>query len=317
MKNTALMVLLAASTLHAFAADNYPTRPLRLIVPYGAGGNADILGRIVGARLADVLGQPVIIDNRPGASGLLGSEMVARAAPDGHTLLWVANGHATNPIVIKKMPFDSLKDLASISLTSSTPMLLVVSNSLPADNMKTLIAYAKTRPGQINYATSGNGSPNNLAGELLNVMAGISLTHVAYKTTPQATTDVIAGHVQSAMASLTSVLPHVRTGRLKALGTTGPQRSTLAPDVPAIAETVAGYQANIWNGLIAPGTTPRAIITRLNQVVVQQLRLPEVRERYATLGAEVLTSTPQEFDAFIRGEMVKWEKVMKWGQTRL
>ena len=311
MKNTALMVLLAASTLHAFAADNYPTRPLRLIVPYGAGGNADILGRIVGARLADVLGQPVIIDNRPGASGLLGSEMVARAAPDGHTLLWVANGHATNPIVIKKMPFDSLKDLASISLTSSTPMLLVVSNSLPADNMKTLIAYAKTRPGQINYATSGNGSPNNLAGELLNVMAGISLTHVAYKTTPQATTDVIAGHVQSAMASLTSVLPHVRTGRLKALGTTGPQRSTLAPDVPAIAETVAGYQANIWNGLIAPGTTPRAIITRLNQVVVQQLRLPEVRERYATLGAEVLTSTPQEFDAFIRGEMVKWEKVIK------
>ena len=311
MKNTALMVLLAASTLHAFAADNYPTRPIRLIVPYGAGGNADILGRIVGARLADVLGQPVIIDNRPGASGLLGSEMVARAAPDGHTLLWVANGHATNPIVIQKMPFDSLKDLASISLTSSTPMLLVVSNSLPADNMKTLIVYAKTRPGQINYATSGNGSPNNLAGELLNVMAGISLTHVAYKTTPQATTDVIAGHVQSAMASLTSVLPHVRAGRLKALGTTGPQRSTLAPDVPAIAETVAGYQANIWNGLIAPGTTPRAIITRLNQVVVQQLRLPEVRERYATLGAEVLTSTPQEFDAFIRGEMVKWEKVIK------
>ena len=311
MKNTALMVLIAASTLHAFAADNYPTRPIRLIVPYGAGGNADILGRIVGARLADVLGQPVIIDNRPGASGLLGSEMVARAAPDGHTLLWVANGHATNPIVIQKMPFDSLKDLASISLTSSTPMLLVVSNSLPADNMKTLIAYAKTRPGQINYATSGNGSPNNLAGELLNVMAGISLTHVAYKTTPQATTDVIAGHVQSAMASLTSVLPHVRAGRLKALGTTGPQRSTLAPDVPAIAETVAGYQANIWNGLIAPGTTPRAIITRLNQVVVQQLRLPEVRERYATLGAEVLTSTPQEFDAFIRGEMVKWEKVIK------
>ena len=311
MKNTALMVLLAVSALRAFAADTYPTRPIRLIVPYGAGGNADILGRIVGARLADVLGQPVIIDNRPGASGLLGSEMVARAAPDGHTLLWVANGHATNPIVIKKMPFDSLKDLASISLTSSTPMLLVVSNSLPADNMKTLIVYAKTRPGQINYATSGNGSPNNLAGELLNVMAGISLTHVAYKTTPQATTDVIAGHVQSAMASLTSVLPHVRAGRLKALGTTGPQRSTLAPDVPAIAETVAGYQANIWNGLIVPGTTPHAIITRLNQAVVQQLRLPEVRERYATLGAEVLTSTPQEFDAFIRGEMVKWEKVIK------
>ena len=310
MRLIALILVLAASTMSALAADPYPARPIRLIVPYGAGGNADILGRIVGARLADVLGQPVIIDNRPGASGLLGSEMVARAVPDGHTLLWVANGHATNPIVIQKMPFDSLKDLASISLTSSTPMLLVTYNGLPADNMKSFIAYAKTRPGQINYATSGNGSPNNLAGELLNLMAGIALTHVAYKSTPQATTDVIGGHVQSAMASLTSVMPHVRSGKLKALGTTGPQRSTLAPDVPAIAETVAGYQANIWNGLIAPGATPRAIITRLNQTVVQQLKLPDLRERYAALGAEVLTSTPEAFDAFIRGEMVKWEKVI-------
>ena len=311
MKHTLCLIWLTASTLPALAADTYPTRPIRLIVPYGAGGNADILGRLVGARLAEALGQPVIIDNRPGASGLLGSELVVRAAPDGHTLLWIANGHATNPIVVKKMPFDTAKDLASISLTSSTPMLLVVSNSLPADNMKALIAYAKTRPGQINYATSGNGSPNNLAGELLNLMAGISLTHVAYKSTPQATTDVIGGHVQSAVASLTSVLPHVRSGKLKALGTTGPQRSTLAPDVPAIAETVAGYQANIWNGLIAPGATPRAIIERLNQTVVQQLKSAEVRDRYAALGAEVLTSTPQEFDAFIRNEMFKWEKVIK------
>ncbi len=311
MQPFALVFAVAAVTLPALAADNYPTRPIRLIVPYGAGGNADILGRIVGARLAEALGQPVIIDNRPGASGLLGSEIVARSAPDGHTLLWVANGHATNPVVIKKMPFDPLKDLASVSLTSSTPMLLVTHNGLPADNMKGFIAHAKSRPGQINYATSGNGSPNNLAGELLNLMAGIALTHVAYKTTPQATTDTIAGHVQSAMASLTSVLPHVRSGKLKALGTTGPQRSTLAPEVPAIGETVPGYQANIWNGLIVPGATPRAIVTRLNQILVQQLKLPDMRERYATLGAEVLTSTPEEFDAFIRGEMAKWEKVIK------
>ena len=324
MNYSACTVLLAACVLPAAfstsAADiastssgqAYPTRPIRLIVPYGPGGNADILARMVGARLADVLGQPVIIDNRPGASGLLGSEMVARAAaPDGHTLLWVANGHATNPSVVKKMPFDTAKDLASISLASSTPMLLVTYNGLPADNMKALIAYAKTRPGQINYASSGNGSPNNFAGELLNLMTGMKLVHVAYKSTPQATTDVIGGHVQSAMASLTSVLPHVRSGKLKALGTTSAQRSTLAPEVPAIAETVPGYQANIWNGLIAPGATPRAIIERLNQVVVQQLKLPDLRERYAAIGAEVLTSTPQEFDAFIRSEMLKWEKVIK------
>jgi tripartite-type tricarboxylate transporter receptor subunit TctC len=311
MKSVVFLFVLAACASPTFAADTYPARPIRLIVPYGAGGNADILSRLVGARLADVLGQAVVIDNRPGASGLLGSEMAARAVPDGHTLLWVANGHATNPVFMKKMPFDSLKDLASVSLTSSTPMLLVVSKSLPADSMRALIAFAKTRPGQIDYATSGNGSPNNLAGELLNLMAGISLTHISYKSTPQATTDVIAGHVHSAMASLTSVLPHVRAGKLRALGTTGPQRSALAPDVPAIAETLAGYQANIWNGLIVPGATPRAIVERLNQVVVQQLKLPEVRERFATLGAEVLSSTPQEFDAFIRAELIKWEKVIR------
>ena len=311
MKLSALTAILVASASLSFAADNYPTRPIRLIIPYGAGGNADILGRLVGGRIAEVLGQPVIIDNRPGASGLLGSEIVARAAPDGYTLLWVANGHATNPVFLKKMPFDTAKDLASISLTSSTPMLLVVSNSLPADNMKALIALAKTRPGQINYATSSNGSPNHLAGELLNLMAGISLTHVAYKSTPQATTDVIGGHVHSAMASITSVLPHVRAGKLKALGTTGAQRSTLAPDVPAVAETVPGYQTIIWNGLIAPGATPRTVITRLHQVVVQQLKVPEMRERYAALGAEVLSSTPEAFDDFIRTEMTKWEKVLK------
>ncbi len=308
----ALSLMCAAGA--AWSAENYPaypTRPIRLVVPCGAGGNADILGRIAGARLAEVLGQPVIIDNRPGASGLLGSELVARAAPDGHTLLWVANGHATNPSVIKKMPFDTAKDLASVSLASSTPMLLVTYIGLPAHNMKSFIAYAKTRPGQINYATSGNGSPNNLAGELLNLMAGIKLTHVAYKSTPQATTDTIAGHVQSAMASLTSVLPQVRAGKIKALGTTGPQRSTLAPEVPAIAETVPGYQANIWNGLVITGGTPKAIIARLNQIIVQQFKLPEIRERVATLGAEVRTSTPEEFDAFIRSEMAKWDKVIR------
>lgn len=305
-----LILLFCAAPV--FAADAYPTRPIRLIVPYGVGGNADILGRIVGARMAEALGQPVVIDNRPGASGLLGSDIVARSsAPDGHTLLWVANGHATNPAIVRKMPFDTAKDLASISLASSTPMIVVAYNGLPADNMKALIAYAKTRPGQINYATSGNGSPNHFAGELLNLMAGIKLTHVAYKSTPQATTDVIGGHVQSAMASLTSTLPHVRSGKLKALGGTGAQRSPLAPDIPAIAETVPGYQANIWNGLIAPGATPRAIIERLNQVVVRHLQSAELKDRFAAIGAEVLTSSPGEFDAFIRAEMIKWEKVIQ------
>jgi tripartite-type tricarboxylate transporter receptor subunit TctC len=212
--------------------------------------------------------------------------------------------------MVKKMPFDPIKDLASISLTSSTPMLLVVTNTLPADNMKGLIAYAKARPAQINYATSGNGSPNNLAGELLNSMAGIKLTHVAYKSTPQATVDVIGGHMHSAMASLTSVLPHVRAGKLRAIGTTGAKRSTLAPEVPAIAETLPGYSAEIWNGLLAPAATPRAIIQRLNEVTVAALKSAEMRERYAAIGAEVRYSTPQEFDTFTRAEMVKWDKLL-------
>ena len=308
----ALVTTAAADAIAATPITAYPARPIRLVVPYGAGGNADILGRMVGGKIAEALGQSVVIDNRPGASGLMGSEIVARnSAPDGYTLLWVANGHATNPGVVKKMPFDTMKDLASISLTSSTPMLLVAHNGLPADNMKALIAYVKTRPGQINYATSSNGSPNNLAGELLNHMAGIKLTHIAYKSTPQATTDVIGGHVQSAMASLTSVLPHVRANKLKALGTTGAKRSALAPDVPAIAETVPGYQAEIWNGLLAPGATPRAIINRLNDVTVAALKSADMRERYAAIGAEVRSSTPEEFDAFTRSEMNKWDKILK------
>lgn len=311
MKTFAVAVVLAGVSA-TISAQPYPSRPIRLLVPYGAGGNADILARIVGGKIAEALGQSVVIDNRPGASGLLGSEIVARnTAPDGYTLLWVANGHATNPSVVKKMPFDTLKDLASISLTSSTPMLLVAHNGLPADSIKTLIAYAKTKPGAINYATSGNGSPNNLAGELFNAMAGVKLMHVAYKSTPQATVDVIGGHVHTAMASLTSVLPHVRAQKLKALGTTGAKRSTLAPDVPAIAETLPGYQAEIWNGLLAPGATPKAIITRLNEVTVAALKSAELRERYATIGAEVRSSTPQEFDAFTRAEMARWDKILK------
>jgi tripartite-type tricarboxylate transporter receptor subunit TctC len=212
---------------------------------------------------------------------------------------------------MKKMPFDPVKDLTSVGLVSSTPMLLVAANSLPVDGIQSLIGHAKARPGEINYATSGNGSPNNLAGELFKLMAGVSLTHVAYKSTPQATTDVIAGHMHLAMASLTSVLPHVRAGKLKALGTTSPKRSSLAPEVPAIAETVKGYQADIWNGLIAPGATPRAIVERLNRETVQQLKLPEVRERFTKLGAEIHTSTPREFDDFIRSELAKWEKVIR------
>ncbi|MSP97603.1 MAG: tripartite tricarboxylate transporter substrate binding protein [Betaproteobacteria bacterium] len=296
----------------ANAADTFPARPMRLIVPYAPGGNADILGRIIGQRLAEALGQPVVIDNRPGANSIIGTELVARSAPDGHTLLLIAVGHATNVSLMRKLPYDTLRDLAPITLSGATPIVLVVSVGFPADSIKSLIAYAQTRPGQIDFASSGNGSPAHMAGALLNMMAGITLNHVPYKGTAQATTDVIAGHIQSALPSLTSVLPHIRSGKLKALGITGAQRSPLAPDLPTIAEAgVPGYQANIWNGLLAAGATPKPLIARLNRELVRQLNLPETRERYAGLGAEVLTSTPEEFDAFIRAEITKWAQVIK------
>ena len=312
MKTIALILMFTTSALPGFAADGYPSRPIRFIVPYAAGGNADIMGRLIGQRLADALAQSVIIDNRPGASSIIGSEIVARAAPDGHTLLFIANSHASNPAINKNLPYDTLKDFAPISLTGSTPMALVATNNLSADTLKHFIALAKTRPGQINYATASIGGPGHLAGVLLGMMADFNFTHVPYKATSQATTDVIAGHIQSALPSLTSVLPHVRAGRLKALGITSAKRSLLAPEIPTIAESgVPGYEALIWNGLIAPGATPKNVIARLNQEILRIINTPETRVRYTALGADALTSTPREFDAFIRTEMMKWEKVIK------
>lgn len=308
----AAIIAVTAQTAQAATTERFPNRPIRLIVPYAPGGNADIMGRTVGARLAEGFGQPVIIDNRPGANSIIGSELAARAAPDGHTLLFVAVGHATNLSMTRKLPYDTLKDFAPISLTGSTPIIFVAFNALPADSLKSFIALAKSRPGQINFASSGAGSPAHMAGALLNMMAGIDLTHVPYKGTAQATTDVIAGHIQTALPSLTSVLPHVRSGKLKALGVTGAQRSPLAPDLPTIAEGgVPGYEASIWNGMLTASATPKAIVARLHEEIVKQLKRPETRDHYTSLGADVLTSTPEEFDKFIRSEIAKWAKVIK------
>jgi len=312
---TILVAAIAATAAFAAgAADVYPSRPIRLITPYAPGGNGDIMARIVGQRLAEGLRQPVIIDNRPGANGIIGTELVVRSAPDGYTLLIVAVGHALNPSMEKKLPYDTLKDLAPIGLTGTTPIVFVVSMGLPVDSIKAAIAYARAHPGEIDYGTSGIGSSPHLAGALFALMAGIKLTHVPYKGTAQAITDVMAGHIRAAMAGLSGVLPHIHSGKLKALGITAPQRSSLAPEIPTIAEGgVAGYQANIWNGLLAAAATPGPVVMQLNRELVRQLKLPETRERYAGVGADVLSSSPEEFDAFIRSEIAKWEKVVKAG----
>jgi tripartite-type tricarboxylate transporter receptor subunit TctC len=301
----------------AYSAD-YPSRPVRLIVPYAAGGNADIVGRLVGQRLAESLGQAVVIDNRGGANSIIGTAVAAKSPPDGHTILIVAPAIATNPSMVKELPYDALRDLAPISLVGSTPIILVAHPSLPARTLKELIALARARPGQLNFASSGHGSPANLAGALMNLMAGIHLVHVTYKGTAQATSDVIAGHMHLGFPSMTSVLPHVKAGKLKAIGITGLKRSQLAPDIPTVAEGgLPGYQASIWNGLLAPAGTPKPIIARLHAEMVKGLGSPETRARFAGLGSEVETSSPGEFRAFIESETTKWARVIKESGIRV
>ena len=320
----ALAVLPFACCLSGISAPNdavaqaFPGRPVRLIVPYAPGGNADIMARLLAQRLGDNLRQQVVVDNRPGASGVIGTELAVKSAPDGQTLVLVASSFATNPALIRDLPYDTQRDLAPVSLVGSTPLILAAFPGLPAATVKELLALAKAKPGQLNYASSGNGSPANLAGALLNYMTGANIVHVTYKGTAQATTDVLGGHVQLAYPSMTAALPYVRSGKLKALGMTGLQRSPLAPEVPTVAEAgVAGYQASIWNGVLAPAATPPAIVARLHAELVRVLSSAETRERFAAMGAEAAHSTPDEFRAFTAAEQTKWAKVIRESGIRV
>ena len=294
------------------AVADFFTHPLRLIVPYAPGGNADIMARLVAQRLAENIRQQVVVDNRPGASGIIGTELTVKAAADGYTLVLVASSLATNPAIVTALPYDTQRDLAPISMVGSTPLILAAFPGLPATTVKELLALAKAKPGQLNYASSGSGSPANLAGALLNFMTGANIVHVAYKGTAQATTDVLGGHVQMSYPSMTAALPYVRSGKLKALGMTGAKRSALAPDVPTVAEAgVPGYQASIWNGVLAPAATPKTIIARLHAEFVRVLNAPDTRERFAAMGADATHSTPDEFRAFVLAEQDKWAKVIR------
>ena len=313
----AFACVFAGACVHAAAID-FPSHPLRLIVPYGPGGNADIMARLIAQHLGENIGHQVVVDNRPGASGILGTDLAAKAAPDGYTVVLVASSLSTNPSLFKQMPYDTLRDLAPISMVGSTPLILAAYPGLPAGTVRDLIALAKARPGQLNYATSGNGSPANLAGALLNLMTGVNIVHVAYKSTAQATTDVLGGHVQMSFPSMTAALPHVKSGKLKALGMTGLKRSPLAPDVPTVSESgVAGYQASIWNGILAPSATPQPLIARLNAELVRVLTSAETRERFAAAGADIAHSTPEAFRAFVVAEQIKWEKVIRESGIRV
>jgi tripartite-type tricarboxylate transporter receptor subunit TctC len=306
----ALALCMNAANVHAQTPAAYPQRPMRIVIPFAPGGNADIMARVVGQKLSERLGQQVIIDNRGGANSIIGTEIAAKAPADGYTLVFISNLFATNVVFAGKLPYDAIKDFAPLSLTASTPLLLVVNNGLPVKSVKELIALAKSRPGALNYGSSGNGATANLAGELFNYMAGVNIVHVPYKGTAQATTDLIGGQMQVGYPSISSVLPHVRVGKLRALGMTGAQRSALAPDVPTVAESgVPGYEASIWTGVAAPAGMPKAIIERLNRDIIALVRAPETLERLAALGSDPLTSTPGEFAVLIKADIARWAKL--------
>ena len=294
------------------AAQNYPTRAVRLVVPSSPGGGTDISARILAPQLTQFLGQQVVVENRPGAGTMIGGEAVARAAPDGYTLLMGISTLAINPAMYKKVPYDALKDLAPISQAVALSNVLVVHPSLPAKSVKEFIALVKPRPGQINFASAGVGTSPHLSMELFLVMTGLKMLHVPYKGSGPGVTDLIAGHVPVMMPNMLSAKPHIQSGRLRALGVTGSKRAPGAENIPTIAEAgVPGYEAVQWYGVLAPAATPRDIIIKLHTGVVRALQNPEGRQRLLNDGAEPVGSSPEEFAAYLRSETAKWAKVIQ------
>lgn len=295
------------------AAQNYPSKPIRFIVPFAAGGGTDFVARIAGQQLNEALGQPVVVDNRGGASGVIGTELAAKAAPDGYTLLLGSAGPLSiQPGLSVRLPYDPLKDFAPVTLVSSMPYVLVAHPSLPAKNVQELIALARAKPGQLNFGAPGSGTTTHLATELFKMLAKIDVVHVPYKGVAPALADLLGGQVQFMSGDLNTVMPQVKAGRLRALAVTGAQRSPIVPELPTIAESgLPGYAASGWFGVLAPAATPRSIITRLNAVIVKGLMSTEARERLAALGGEVVGNTPAEFAAYLRDDLAKWSRVIK------
>src|SRR5262245_61820105 len=309
MRFAALVV--AALLAGSAAAQTYPNRAIRLIVPFPPGGSNDIVGRMVGQQLGDRLGQSVVIDNRGGAGGTIGTDLAAKSTPDGYTLLLISVAHAFNPAMYKKLPYDPEKAFSPIGMVAAGPVALMVNPALPVHSVKELIELAKKEPGKLNYATAGIGSFQHLASKLFKLQTGVDMVHVPYKGGGPAMMDTIAGQAQVNMASLIQVGPHVKSGKLRLLATSGTKRSGLYPDVPTVAETVPGYDATNWWGLVAPAGTPPAILERLSSELSGLLSSSETQKRVANEGADVVRMTPQEFAKFMHDETIKWAKVVK------
>jgi len=309
----AAALLLAAPA----AAQPYPTRPVRVIVPYAAGGNTDITARAIGSKLSDVFGQQIVVDNRPGGGTNIGSEAVAKALPDGYTLLMGGASNAINMSLLAKPPYDTLRDFAPVILCVKGANVLSVHPSLPARNLRELIALAKARPGQLNFASSGLGGSNHMAGELFKVMAKVNIVHIPYKGNTPALTDVVGGHVEMIFSGVPALLPHIQSGRLRAIAIGSLKRFSAIPQVPTFDESgLAGYEATTWFGLMAPAKTPREIVARLNTEVGKILASADLRGRFINDGLEPMGGTPEEFGRFIRAEIEKYANVVKTAGIR-
>jgi tripartite-type tricarboxylate transporter receptor subunit TctC len=304
---------LVGHSVGSVCAQTYPTKPVRVVVPQAPGAQSDLFTRLLGQKMAEGLGQPVINDPRPGAGGAIGAEVAARAAPDGYTLLMGTNStHGSNPALFARLPYDPIKDFAPIALTVGTPYVLATHPSVPVKNLKDLIAFAKARPGQLNYASAGNGSTHHLCGELFKSMAGIDIVHVPYKGGPPANTAVLSGEVPLQFASAASLHANIKRGKLTGIGVTTLKRSSLMPELPTLSEAgLPGFEMLSWYGLLAPAATPRAIISRLNAEALRALATPEIKSTAASQGAEVMTGTPEHFSDHIKSEIARIGKIAR------
>jgi tripartite-type tricarboxylate transporter receptor subunit TctC len=316
MQAAAFSIIASAAMLAQ--AQQYPNKPVKIVVSYPPGGGADIMARLIAQKLSVSLGQSFVVENKPGASGQIAAQSVAKSDPDGYTLMVDASSYAVNPTLYPKLPYDPLKAFAPVSTLALFPNMLVVSPSFPVSSIKELVAMAKAKPGSISYASSGNGSAQHLSGELFKQQAGVDLQHVAYKGGGPAMNDVIAGHVPVFFANMASGLGHVKSGKLKALASTGAKRSPNMPNLPTMAEAgVPGYEVYEWNVLVAPAGTPPAVINKLHAEVKKVLEMKDVRERLDGLGAEIVASNPAQTDKFLRGQIDKWAKVIKAGNIKV
>jgi tripartite-type tricarboxylate transporter receptor subunit TctC len=308
----ALAASLLVPALAAVAQDAWPQRPVKIIVPFAAGGPADVYARFLGQRLQEVLGQSFVVENRPGAGSVIGTEAVAKSAADGYTLLMMSNTHTTNESLIPNKPYRLMRDFVPVAPVNYSDLVMVIHPSVPVNNLREFIDLAKSKPKGLNYASSGPGTPYHMAGELFKAMAGVDIVHVPYKGSSGARTDVLGGQVHMMFDAIPTMAQNVRAGKVKALGTTGTKRSPVLPDAPTVAEAgVPGYEATIWLGLMAPAGTPRSVVDKLNAAVAKIVASADVREQWAKQGAEPMVMTPAQFDAYLREDIRKWADVVR------